>query len=208
MLSFDHMGSGRDNMFITMMIGLAIVGVLIAMSNARMMIAPGFLASARQPSLTVTGGGGVGSPAKGGEAAAGMSYLSFEGDIAAVDTITNLSAFGGSSVTVQVPQGASVLNMCDIAASFDIGAAVASVRGHVQVRLVGSGLRNSPHDFNGPAVSVQGVTSGNAMVEASKRYEGLSIGVVGGGQLQVQAVLIGEDPGDATISVGLGFVLS
>jgi hypothetical protein len=146
--------------------------------------------------------------ATGGKASKGIAYRSFEGDVAAVDTLTTLSAFGGNSVNTNTPKGASVLNSIDIAMSVDVGAAVASVRAHCQVQLVGQGFMNSPHQFGGPAVSVQGVSSGNAMVEASKRYEGLNIACVESSDATIQAVLIGEDPGDATICVTLGYLLA
>lgn len=159
------------------------------------------------PALRRRGGVGV-TPAQGGQAVRGMQYRSYEGDIAAVDTLTNLTAFGGNTQTVIIPQGAAVLDRLCIDASVDLGAAVVSVRGHVQVRIVGPGVIGSPHDFNGPALSFQGVTSGNLGVQGHVEYQDLAIGVVEGGEIQVQAVLIGEDPGDATIAVGLGYVLS
>ena len=153
-------------------------------------------------------GTAVPGPAVGGAPTIGMAYRAYEGDIAAVDTITNLTAFGGQAQTVQVPQGAKTLERVYIGASYDFGNAVVSVRAQCQVRLLGQGLRGSPHDFNGPSGENQGVTSGIAIGEHATKYEDLNIGVVEGGDLQVQAVLIGEDPGDATISVGLGYIIS
>jgi len=148
------------------------------------------------------------STATGGKPRTGMRYQSFEGDLAAVDTAVAVNAFGGNAQTVAIPQGAAELDMIDIGLSLDVGAAVASVRGHCQVELLGEGMPGGPHGFGGPAVSVQGVTSGNAMVEASKRYENVNIAVVSGGTFTIRGVLIGEDPGDATVCVTLGFILA
>jgi hypothetical protein len=159
---------------------------------------------ARRPIISAPRGG----TAVGGKPRRGMAYRSYEGDIAAVDTLTNLTAFGGSAQTVIVPQGASELDIVDIGVSFDLGAAVVSVRGHAQVRIIGQGIEGSPHDFGGPAGTFQGVTSGNLGAFEHVRYSNLNIPVVGGGELQVQGALIGEDPGDATFCVTLGYVLA
>lgn len=190
MISMDPVG------LITIAVGL-IVFALIA-NELKM----GFAMPAFRP-----GGAGVPKGAKGGEATAGMAYRSYEGDIAAVDTLTNLTAFGGNAQTIEVPQGATMLNSLDIDMSLDLGAAVVSVRGHAQIRIIGQGFRNSPHDFNGPALSCQGVTSGNAIAQGFKHYDNLGIAVVSGGTFECQGVLIGEDPGDATVAVGFGYVL-
>ena len=186
------------NVLILLVISI-IVGVLIA-NELRAMSS--FASRMQLPAPGVPRG------ARGGEATAGKAYRSYEGDIAAVDTLTNLVAFGGNAQTIEVPQGATMLDSLDIDLSVDLGAAVVSVRGHAQVRIIGQGFRNSPHDFNGPALSFQGVTSGNLGVQGTKKYEGLGIAVVSGGTFEVQGVLIGEDPGDATLAVGFGYLLT
>ena len=150
----------------------------------------------------------TGGVAKGGAPSRGMAYRSYEGDLAAVDTIGNLTAFGGTAQTVIVPQGASIIDRIAIGMSLDLGGAMVSVRGHCQIRLVGQGVVGSPHDFGGPALTVQGLTSGNAIGTGNVEYRDLAIPVVDGGEIQVQAVLIGEDPGDATVSVTLGYILA
>lgn len=147
--------------------------------------------------------------AVGGKATKGIAYRSYEGDVAAVDTLTSLTAFGGNTVSTQVPKGAAVLDSMDIGMSTDLGAAVVSVRSHCQVQLVGQGFKNSPHQFGGPAMSAQGVTSGLAISgPANIRYENLNIATVEGGDASIQAVLIGEDPGDVTVCVTLGYLLA
>lgn len=156
----------------------------------------------------VMAGVGRGAVAQGGQPTKGIAYRSYEGDVAAVDTLTSLTAFGGNTVSTQVPKGAAVLDSMDIGMSLDWGAAVVSVRGHCQVQLIGQGFKNSPHQFGGPATSNQGVTSGLAALESSKRYESLNIECVEGGDASIQAVLIGEDPGDATVCVTLGYLLA
>lgn len=160
--------------------------------------------------VRIRGGAGVPGPAAGGAPTSGMAYRSYEGDVVAVDTLTNLTAFGGNAQTIEVPQGARVLDSLRITMSVDYGAAVVSVRAHCQVRIIGQGFRNSPHDFNGPAQSCQGVTSGLGISggECTVEYEDMAIAVVGGGVFEIQAVLIGEDPGDTTISVGMGFLIA
>jgi hypothetical protein len=181
---------------IVLIFGVLIAAIVLLANELRVFIP-------QRRSMRVQPGG----IATGGKAAAGMAYRSYEGDVAAVDTLTNLAAFGGNAQTVQVPQGAKVLDRIDIDMSLDLGAAVVSVRGHCQIRIIGQGIKGSPHDFGGPAMSCQGVTSGNAIAQGTKKYENLGIPVVSGGDLQIQAALIGEDPGDATIAVSLGYIL-
>ena len=182
---------------------MTVVFVVLMLINFGQLTMPGF-GGIQMPTF---GGGAQGGVAEGGKPTKGRAYRSYEGDIAAVDTLTSLTAFGGNTVSTQVPKGAQWLDSMDIGLSLDAGAAVISVRAHVQVQLLGQGFRNSPHQFGGPAVSVQGITSGNAMVEASKRFNNLAIGCVEGGDATIQGVLIGEDPGDVTLCVTLGYFL-
>jgi hypothetical protein len=182
---------------------IVFVAILLSMMYGQLLVRAG---GGRAPG--VMRGVGRGGEAKGGQPTRGIAYRSYEGDIAAVDTLTSLTAFGGNTVSTQVPKGASVLDSMDIGLSVDLGAAVVSVRAHVQVQLIGQGFKNSPHQFGGPAVSCQGVTSGLAIAGPTNvRYEGLNIECVEGGDASIQGVLIGEDPGDTTLCVTLGFLL-
>lgn len=149
-----------------------------------------------------------GGTATGGKASSGVAVRSYEGDVASVDTATVLNAFGGQTQTMIVPQGAAFIESIDIDMSLDLGASAVSVRGHSQVRLTGQGVKNGLHDFNGPAMSVQGVTSGNAIAQGSKTHQNLMIPVVAGADIQIYGYLIGEDPGDATISVQVKYLLA
>lgn len=205
-----------DRELIKMMPAILIVTLLFVVIMLSMLYGQfslgGFSAAPRGPILgrgPSIGRGVQPGTAAGGQPTRGIAYRSYEGDVAAVDTLTNLVAFGGNAVSTQVPKGAAVLDSMDIGASFDLGAAVVSVRCHVQVQLVGQGFKNSPHQFGGPAMSAQGVTSGLAISAPSNvRYENLNISTVEGGDASIQAVLIGEDPGDSTICVTLGYLLA
>lgn len=184
-----------------------IVFIIVLLTLHYIRVAGGFGLRGRAPGGVLTGVG-RGAEARGGQPTKGIAYRSYEGDIAAVDTLTSLTAFGGNTVSTQVPKGAAVLDSMDIGMSTDLGAAVVSVRSHSQVQLIGQGFKNSPHQFGGPACSVQGVTSGNVGWESSKRYENLNIECVEGGDASIQGVLIGEDPGDVTLCVTLGYLLA
>lgn len=155
--------------------------------------------------------GGLGfrpGAATGGKAEKGVAYRSYEGDLAAVDTPINLDAWGGQVQTMTIPQGAAFITMVGIGSSIDLGAAVVSVRSHIQIRILGAGIEGGPHDLGGPAMSAQGVTEGLAIGNGNVQYNDLAIPVIGGGQIQIQAVMVGEDAGDITAEVTLGFLLA
>ena len=80
-------------------------------------------------------------------------------------------------------------------------------RSAAQIILIGQGAPGGPHTFSGPAGGVTGfgTSTGALALPLNKKIDGLNIPVNSGTIIAFEAALIGEDPGDATISVGVQY---
>jgi hypothetical protein len=126
--------------------------------------------------------------------------------ITALNTLTtvDLNAEGSSSPIV-IPGNVSKIVRVIISLACDYGAAVVSLSTLSQVRLSGQGIGGGLHEFAGPASSIQGVSSGNAIVMFSTSYD-VAIPVTAGVTPIVQAAIAGDTaPGGAYLMVTLQF---
>ena len=156
------------------------------------------------PARPTPGGSNIQSVAPPG--AAYFDSVLREADVTAVDTWTALSGIGTATPgSVKVPAQAKYLCGMDIVTCFDMGGAV-GVRGLSGLRLGGNGLaKGGMYRFLGHAASQTLVTAGGVAFTVPVMHYPLAIPVVGSNDLDVEAIMLGEDCGEFTMVCALHF---
>lgn len=151
-------------------------------------------------------GAGVQQTAKAG-ATGGTVMESYEGDISAVDTWTALNSQAGAAQTMIIPEGVTRISGIEIDVAVDLGTSAVSVRVSTQVKLSGRGFPGGPHVMGGPSggIAAFGTSTGAVALPLTKSYDGLNLPVNSGSTFSIEGVLVGEDPGDVTMTVTVLF---
>jgi hypothetical protein len=131
-----------------------------------------------------------------------------EGDVTAVDTDTILTAVGGSTLgNAKIPVERNSLAAVQGVMAVDPGADnTGTYRGVAIYQVAGPALsEGGTFRFLGEAVEIAAVTTGVYLTCMEPDPTPLEVPVKGGNELELHAMIIGEDPGQATLAVGLLF---
>lgn len=131
-----------------------------------------------------------------------------EADITAVDTDTILTAVGASTLgNIKCPVERSLIAASVGLLCVDVGADnTATVRGGGMYQLAGPALKEGGNfRFPGEAIQITATTTGVFMAAMEADPTPLDLGIKGGNELEVHAMIIGEDPGQMTMGVGVLF---
>lgn len=133
----------------------------------------------------------------------GHEYITREGDLAAVNTVTDLNSLGGATPNlITVPNGKSKIDR--IIAAF--GADFAALGpGAIVLRLTGNGLVDGQQDITVGAAGGELITGAGAHGDTLMLYDA-NIEVRGNKDIQVSAMNVGETLGATAVSVTLGFL--
>ena len=128
-----------------------------------------------------------------------------EADIAAVDTVTNLTNIGASAEgSFDVPIEAKTLQTIATMVVPDFGASVVGVRLAAIYNLKGNGLKfGGAYQFAGPGAFFSAVTDGGSGESWGPEMHDVDLAVKGGNVIAGEATVVGEDPGDVTAAIGL-----
>lgn len=128
-----------------------------------------------------------------------------EGDIAAVDTETQLTAIGTASPgNPTVPIDKSVLAAVTPLIAIDAGTGAVTVRQAGAARIGGNGLKlGGSYRFVLPGGWMSAVTTGGGAFSNSPVIQAVGLPLVPGNTLELYAIVLGEDPGDTYTAIGL-----
>lgn len=129
-----------------------------------------------------------------------------EGDITAVDTDTILTAVGSTTLgNVKTPVERSLIAALVGVLAADVGADnTATVRAAAMYSVQGPALKEGG-TFNvpGEAIQITATTTGVFITAMEPDPSPIDLPIKGGNELELHAMLIGEDPGQATVAVGV-----
>jgi len=132
-----------------------------------------------------------------------MEYRTVEGELGAVNVLTNLTTFGGETTgPIKVPNGAT--KIMEILHAVGPHVDTAGDNTAVVLRLTGKGVRSSPQDFV-IAGAGGGVTNTGTVLDPVHKLP-VDIDVNQNEDITVQVAGTGDDVLIATVGITLGFV--
>ena len=123
-----------------------------------------------------------------------------------MDTDTTATAIGSSTYgNIKIPVERSSILAVSAVVGIDVGTDKAdTVRDAVLCQVTGPALKEGgTFRFLTEAVEIAAVTTGVFMTTMEPDMTPLDIPVKGGNELELHAMLIGEDPGSAVVALGL-----
>mgnify|MGYP001605832892 CR=1 FL=1 len=135
----------------------------------------------------------------------GSEYKTVEGELGAVNALTNLTTFGTETTgPIKVPNGRSKL--VELWVALGITVDTSGDQGAITLRLTGKGIKNSPQDFivGGAGVPTGTLTATAQQVRPATIYP-VDIDCEPNEEITVQAAAVGDDVLIATVGVTLVF---